>query len=149
MPVLQRVSAGSGAGARARPRCTWRWAHMEKDREPAVDAIATWFSTMLDNMGALTLRCSQIAGLGLRRSQVEGRKAVLPSASRALSQPRSDRWLQPPQSHVLPHLTTSELCSICQSKAYEVSLAGVAGNHLFYCVVPHHLCRLHPPASLP
>ena len=27
---------------------------MEKDREPAVDAIATWFSTMLDNVGALT-----------------------------------------------------------------------------------------------
>ena len=29
-------------------RCTWRWAHMEKDREPAVDAIATWFSTKDD-----------------------------------------------------------------------------------------------------
>ena len=38
---------------------------MEKDREPAVDAIATWFSTMLDNVGALTSQSSQIAGLGL------------------------------------------------------------------------------------
>ena len=33
-------------------RCTWLWAHMEKDREPAVDAITTWFSSMVDTMSA-------------------------------------------------------------------------------------------------
>ena len=73
-------------------------AHMEKDPEPAVDAIATWFSTMLDNVGALTSRSSQIAGLGLCRARIEGWRVVLTSASRALSQPRPDRWLQPPQT---------------------------------------------------
>ena len=44
---------------------------MEKDREPAVDAIATRFSTILDTMGALTSRCSQIAGLSLCRARIE------------------------------------------------------------------------------
>ena len=29
-------------------------AHTEKDRAPAVEAIATWFSSMLDDMSALT-----------------------------------------------------------------------------------------------
>ena len=38
---------------------------MDKDPEPAVDAIATWFSTMLENVGALTSRSTQIAGQGL------------------------------------------------------------------------------------
>ena len=56
----------------------------------------------------------QDAELQLQRLRTEGRKVMLPSASRALSQPRSDRWLQPPQSHVLPHLTTSELYPIYQ-----------------------------------
>ena len=148
MAVLQRVSAGSGAVRARVARCTWRWAHTEKDREPAVDAIATWFSTMLDSVGVRTSRSSQIASLGLCRARIEGWRVVLPSASRALSQPRPDRWLQPPQSHVLPHLTTSDVCSTCQPKAYKVSLAGVGGNHLIYCLVSHHLYRLHPPASL-
>ena len=83
MAGLQRVSAGSGAVHARVARCTWRWAHMEKDREPAVDAIATWFSTMLDNVGALTSRSSQIASLGLCRARIEGWRVVLPSASRA------------------------------------------------------------------
>ena len=47
-------------------------AHMEKDPEPAVDAIATWFSTMLDNVDALTPRSSQIAGRGLCRARIDG-----------------------------------------------------------------------------
>ena len=48
MAVLQRVSAGSGAVRARVARWTWRCAHMEKDPEPAVDAIATRFSSMLD-----------------------------------------------------------------------------------------------------
>ena len=54
MAGLQRVFAGSGVVRARVARCTWRWALMEKDPELAVDAIATWFSTMLDKMGALT-----------------------------------------------------------------------------------------------
>ena len=45
---------GFRSGARARRAMHMAWAHMEKDPEPAVDAIATWFSTMLDNVDALT-----------------------------------------------------------------------------------------------
>ena len=83
MAVLQRVSAGCGAVRARVARWTWRWAHMEKDPEPAVDAIATWFSTMLDSVGALTSRSSQIAGRGLCRAWIEGWRVVLPSASDA------------------------------------------------------------------
>ena len=46
--------------------------HMEKDPEPAVDAIATRFSSMLDDMSALTSWCSQIASLGICRAWIEG-----------------------------------------------------------------------------
>ena len=113
--------------------------HMEKDPEPALDAIATWFSSMLDNVSALTSWCSQIASLGLCRARIEGWRVVLPSSSRALSQPRPDRWLQPPQTHALPHLTPSELRSTYIPLAYPVSLAELAENHLFYCLVPHQL----------
>ena len=67
---------------------TWLLAHgdghMEKDREEAVDAITTQFSSMLDNVDALTSRSSQIAGLGLCRAGIDGWRVVLPSASRAL-----------------------------------------------------------------
>ena len=54
MAVLQRVSAGSAAVRARVARWTRGWAHMEKDREPAVDAVVMWFSSMVDNLGAYT-----------------------------------------------------------------------------------------------
>ena len=106
---------------------------MEKDPEPAVDAITTWFSTMFGSASAFTSWSSQTDSLGLHRARIEDRKVVLPRPSRALSQPRPDRWLQPPPTHVLPHLTTmsvecigNEVKCIEKKLLYAVSLRKLA-----------------------
>jgi hypothetical protein len=53
---LARVGAmgALGSAIMRMAACTWRWAHMEKDREAAVDAITTWFSSMVDTVSART-----------------------------------------------------------------------------------------------
>ena len=47
---------------------------MEKDPEPAFDAITTSFSTMFGSVSARTSGSSQIASLGLCKARIEGRE---------------------------------------------------------------------------